>query len=295
MLAAFAAAFVAVFVFAVTGYAQTESLLIGPGDMVQVDVIDTPDLQQQVRVSDSGNVSLAYLGEVKIAGLTPAAAGELIEKGLVEKSVMLHPHVVVRIQEYATQDVSVVGQVRTPGTYTITTAVPVLKIISLAGGLTDMADRHITIKRHQGSPAVVPYYLANNADEAISDSVLVYPGDIVVVQRAPIAYILGDVARPGGFAMTTNDSHLTLLQAMAMAGSANKTAVTSKVRLIRKTPEGTNETQVNLKQIEKGKDPDLVLQANDVLYVPFSWAKNVAMSTASIAASTSGAAIYVAR
>jgi len=82
---------------------------------------------------------------------------------------------------------------------------------------------------------------------------------------------------------------------MAMAGSANKTAVTSKVRLIRKTPEGTNETQVNLKQIEKGKDPDLVLQANDVLYVPFSWAKNVAMSTASIAASTSGAAIYVAR
>jgi len=79
-----------------------------------------------------------------------------------------------------------------------------------------------------------------------------------------------------------------------MAGSANKTSVQSHVRLIRTTDHGQVELPVRLDQMEKGKQPPLMLQANDIVYVPFSWMKNVAMSTANIAASTAGAAIYVA-
>ncbi len=272
--------------------AQTESMLIGPGDLIQIDVFDTPEMTQQVRVTDAGTARLQLIGEVKLAGESPVAAAKIIEKALVDKQVMRAPQVRVGIVEYATQDVSVLGQVKNPGAFPIATPQPILKVISLAGGLTDMADRNVTIQRKHDASQKVQYYLANNANRAMSDSAMVYPGDIVLVPRAPIVYVLGDVAKPGGYAITTNDSRLTVLQAIAMAGSANKTSVKSRVRLIRKNSDGQQEIPIQLGAMEKGKQPDLTLQADDVLYVPFSWMKNIAVSASSIAASTSSAAIY---
>ena len=271
--------------------AQKESLLIGPGDLIQVDVLDTPEMEQQVRVTDEGNAPLAYVGNVKVGGMTPGAAAEAIQLLLISKNVMKHPQVTVRVQEYSTQDVSVLGQVHTPGAYPLTTPQPVLRVLSLAGGVTDLADRQVTIKRH-GSPKQLTYMLSNDPQKMLTDMVMVYPGDIVMVPNAPVIYIMGDVGRPGGYAMSSNASHLTLLQAIARAGSANKTSVPSKVRLIRNTGDGTKETRVHLDAMEKGKIPDIDLQANDIIFVPFSWMKNVAMSGSTIAASTAGAAIY---
>jgi polysaccharide export outer membrane protein len=271
--------------------AQKESLLIGPGDLIQVDVLDTPEMEQQVRVTDEGNAPLAYVGNVKVGGMTPGAAAEAIQLLLVSKNVMKHPQVTVRVQEYSTQDVSVLGQVHTPGAYPLTTPQPVLRVLSLAGGVTDLADRQVTIKRH-GSPEQLTYMLSNDPQKMLTDMVMVYPGDIVMVPNAPVIYIMGDVGRPGGYAMSSNASHLTLLQAIARAGSANKTSVPSKVRLIRNTGDGAKETRVHLDAMEKGKIPDIDLQANDIIFVPFSWMKNVAMSGSTIAASTAGAAIY---
>jgi polysaccharide export outer membrane protein len=274
------------------GGAQTESMLIGPGDLIQVDVFDTPEMTQQVRVTDAGTIRLQLVGEVKVAGEAPTAAAKMIEKALIDKQIMRTPQVTVKITEGATQDVAVMGQVKNPGTYPIATPQPVLKVLSLAGGLTDMADRNVTIQRKHDASQKVQYYLANNSEQALSDNAMVYPGDIVLVPRAAIVYILGDVAKPGGYAITTNDSRLTILQAIAMAGSANKTSVKSHVRLIRKNVQGQQEIPIQLAAIEKGKQPDMPLQADDVLYVPFSWMKNIAVSASSIAASTSSAAIY---
>jgi polysaccharide export outer membrane protein len=121
---------------------------------------------------------------------------------------------------------------------------------------------------------------------------MVNPGDTVLISRAPVVYVMGDVSRPGGYTIATNDSHLTVMQAISMAGSANKTSVQSRVRLIRTTPNGRTEIPVRLDAIEKGKRADVVLQADDILYVPFSWMKNLAMNSASIAASTAGSAMY---
>ncbi len=134
--------------------AQKESLLIGPGDLIQVDVLDTPEMEQQVRVTDDGSASLAYVGNVQVGGKTPAAAAEVIRLLLISKNVMKHPQVTVRVQEYSTQDVSVLGQVRTPGAYPLTTPQPVLRVLSLAGGVTDLADREVTVKRHGSSEQI---------------------------------------------------------------------------------------------------------------------------------------------
>jgi polysaccharide export outer membrane protein len=272
--------------------AQQESLLIGPGDMIQVDVMDTPEMEQQVRVTDDGNVSLAYLGSIHIAGETPAAAAASIQQVLIDKKVMRHPQVTVKMQELATQDVSVLGQVHTPGTYSITTPQTILKVLSLAGGLTDAADRHITVKRNKTGEQL-SYYVSNDADQALSHVVMVHPGDTVLVARAPMVYVMGDVNRPGGYVIASNDARLSVLQLVAMAGSANKTAMQSHVRLIRPTDHGEVELAVRLDAIEKGKKPDIMLQPNDIVYVPFSWMKNVAIGSSSIGASTASAAVYL--
>ena len=273
-------------------FAQQESLLIGPGDLIQVNVMDTPEMEQQVRVTDDGNVPLAYIGSVHVAGQTPATAATMIEGALIAKHVMHKPQVTVRMMEVATQDVSVLGQVHTPGTYSITTPQTILKVLSLAGGLTDGADRNVTVKRGK-SGEQLRYYVSNNAEQALSDVVMVYPGDTVLVARAPMVYVMGDVNRPGGYVIASNDARLSVLQVVAMAGSANKTAMQSRVRLIRTTEHGEVELPVHLDAIEKGKRPDIMLQPNDIVYVPFSWMKNVAMGSASIGAATAGAAVYL--
>ena len=288
------AAFAFCISFTTPCFAQdNETLLIGPGDLVSVSVFDTPEMSQDVRVSDAGTIRLQLIGEVKVGGLTPSAAAKTIEDSLISHQIMKAPQVNVRVKDYVTQDVSVLGQVKNPGPYQITTPQTVLRVIALAGGLNDDADRKITIQRHNQLDKKIDYYLANNADQAVQTAVLVNPGDTVIVPRAPIVYIMGDIGRPGGYAIATNDSKLTMLQLVAMAGSTNKTAK-SNLKLIRKDADGQQkEIPVQLAAIQKGKQPDIPLQQGDIVYVPFSWMKNTAMTASNIAASTSSAAIYV--
>jgi polysaccharide export outer membrane protein len=103
---------------------------------------------------------------------------------------------------------------------------------------------------------------------------------------------MGDVARPGGYPIQTNDQKISILQALALAGAANHTAVLSKTRLIRKTPTGTNDIKLNLAGIEKGKEPDPEMHSDDILFVPFSWMKNAVLASSAIATSASSALIY---
>ncbi len=272
---------------------SVESLLLGPGDLITITVFDTPEMSQEVRVSDSGEVRLQLVGDVKIGGQTAAAAGKTIEDALISHNIMKAPQVTVKVKDFATQNVSVLGQVKNPGPYEITTPQTVLKIVAMAGGLNDDADRKITIQRHDQPDQKIEYYLANNAGDAVKNSVMVNPGDTVIVPRAPVVYILGDVGRPGGYTIATNDSKLTMLQLISMAGSTNKTSK-SNLKLIRKEPDGQQkEIPVQLAAIQKGKRPDIQLQQGDIVFVPFSWMKNTAMSAAQIAASTSGAAVYM--
>jgi polysaccharide export outer membrane protein len=279
--------------FTVPCLGQTgETLLIGPGDLVSVSVFDTPEMSQDVRVNDAGVVRLQLIGDVNIGGQTPAVAAKTIEDSLISHQIMKAPQVNVRVKDYVTQDVSILGQVKNPGPYQITTPQTVLRVIALAGGLSEDADRKITIQRHNQTDQQIDYYLSNNADKAVQSAVMVNPGDTVIVPRAPIVYILGDVGRPGGYAIATNDSKLTMLQLISMAGSTNKTAK-SNLKLIRKDSEGQQkEIPVQLSAIQKGKQPDIPLQQGDIVYVPFSWMKNTAMTASNIAASTSSAAIY---
>ncbi len=151
------------FTITASSLAQNESLLIGPGDLLHLQVYDTPEMEQRARVTDAGNIPFSFLGKVNVSGLTPEQAAEQIERRLVAGGVMVHPQVTVRVEAYATQNASVMGQVVKPGTYELDTSRKVVDLLAMAGGLTDMADRHITIQRSGPTKQNVVYYYSNAA------------------------------------------------------------------------------------------------------------------------------------
>lgn len=273
-------------------FAQNESLLIGPGDEIHVQVFQTPDLDETARVDDAGELPLILGGNIRLASLTPMAAARTIEHALVSAHIMYSPRVLVTVTQYATQNVTVFGQVMKPGTYPIDTPRSVVDVLTLAGGLTELADRHVTIERHS-SHMQIPYLVSNNSGNLFDKTVLVYPGDKVIVPKAGIVYILGDVGRPGGYPMTNNDSALTVLQAVALAGGTNSSAIPNHTKLVRHSGDGTYASiPLPLSAMQKGKKSDLPLQAGDVMYVPFSYLRNAALGLTGIAAAAASAVIY---
>jgi polysaccharide export outer membrane protein len=283
---------VLLFCCAVCCCAQTESLTIGPGDLLHLKVLEAPELEQSARVTDAGTLTLILGGSVQVAGLAPPEAALAIARVLVEHHYVLTPHVSVTLEQTATQNVTIMGQVRSPGSYPIGTPRPILDVLALAGGLTDLADRKVTIERH-ATKERVEFVVSNSAKAALDASIAVLPGDTVIVPKADVVYILGDVNRPGGIAIVTNDSKLSALEALSLAGGTPPNAVPSHARLIRRQADGSHvDLPLQLSAMQKGKQPDIPLQSDDIVYVPFSYARNMAVGAGSLVGATSSAAIY---
>jgi polysaccharide biosynthesis/export protein len=268
-----------------------ESLLIGPGDMLHVKVFDTPELEQHARVTDAGGLPLLLGGSVKVSALTPAEAARAIEKVLLDGHYLLRPKVLVAVEEYATQKVSVLGEVKTPGAYAIGTPRSVLDVLTLAGGLTELADRKVLIER-RNSQEKIPYFVSNKPDVAFVTAIQIQPGDTIFVPKAGIVYALGDVGRPGGYTMTNNEGKISVLELLARAGGTNHSAVPSHAKLIRNDGDNLIETPLALSAMQKGNRIDMPLQPGDIVYVPFSYMRNIAENAGGIAASAAGAMIY---
>lgn len=268
-----------------------ESVVIGPGDLLQVSVLREPELTQQVRVMDSGEVVLPLIGKIKVGGDSTPKADAVIEKAYLAEEYLKQPQVTVTILQFATQTVAILGEVRHPGTVTITTPRSLLDVLAMAGGLNADADRHITIERGGVWGEQIQVFLPNNAEADLKADVSVYPGDRILVPKAGIVYVLGDVGRPGGYVMQDN-SKLTVLQAVALAAGANKTAAQKRARLLRKGPDGYTEEPIPLLAMERGKIKDQELEKDDILYIPFSARRNLFLGGAGIIASASSALIY---
>jgi len=269
-----------------------ESLLIGPGDLLHVTVLREPELEEKARVRDSGDINLPLIGDVHVVGLDPATASDAIAALYLKENFLKHPDVEVFVEEFATQPVAVLGQVEKPGTYTITAPRTLLDLLALAGGLTPVADRHILVERAPGAKQREQHvFLSNRSDDAVKADMMIDPGDTILVPKAGIVYVLGDVGRPGGYAME-NESRMTVLEAIALAAGLNRTANEKQARIIHNENGAYDAEQLPLREIEKGEAPDELLHADDVIYIPFSFAKNMVLGTSQIMASTSSALIY---
>jgi polysaccharide biosynthesis/export protein len=268
------------------------SLRLSPGDLVELSVYNVPELATRARVSNRGDIYLPLIDYVHVAGLTAEETQAVIQQKLSDGGFVKNPHATVFVETYVSQGASLLGEVGRPGIYPVVGQQRLFDVISAAGGFTEKAGRSITIT-HRGQPdkpLVVP--LARNVSDNPDSNVFVYPGDTIVVRKADIVYVVGDVGRPSGFAM--DSGHLTVLQVIALAGGTTKTAKLSSVRLLRKGPEGVNETPIPLKKILEAKAPDLQMQADDILFVPTSAAKAAASRSLEAVMQTASALSIIA-
>lgn len=266
-------------------------LRIGVGDLLEIEVFGAPEFNKQVRVGSSGDVSLPLVGVVRLAGLSTAEAENLVEKKLLDGGYFTDPHVSIFEKEYQSQGISVLGEVQKPGIYPMLGSHKLFDVISSAGGTTPKAGNQVTIThRDRGQPSQT-LTLAGNGSDSTRNNPDVLPGDTVVVQKAGVVYVVGDVRMPGGFIM--DKPELTVLQALAMAQGANPTAKLDGARLIRRNGEQRQEVPIELKKILASKSPDLNLQADDILFVPNSAAKSaMRRGFEAIVQAATGVAIY---
>jgi len=269
-------------------------LFIGPGDLLTITVFNVPELQQTVRVSDTGDVVFSLIGKMHLAGMTVAAAAVALEDEYRNRKMLVDPHVTILVTEYATEGISVLGEVAKPGVYPLLGPHSLLDFISAAGGLTASAGSTVSIRRRTGAEQVVQLD-ANNPQKALAQDIELQPADMVVVARAAVVYVVGDVGRPGGF-MMQNNGKLTVLQAIALASGVNKTAALSHAKIIHRTPSGYVEADIHLARLLQGKSPDRALAPEDIVFVPNSKLKSaVAGGFTSVVQAATTAAIYTIR
>lgn len=255
---------------------QSGLVKLGPGDLLELNVYNVPELNTKARVSNSGDVYLPLIDYVHVGDLTQEEAQELVEKRLEDGGFVRNPHVTIFVDEATSQGVTVLGEVNKPGIYPALADHKLYQIISEASGFTASASRKIAILR-RGQADPIHIELPRNLADDASGNVDVLPGDTITVPRAPIIYVVGDVGRPSG--LLVDNGQLTVLQALALAGGTNRTAKMGGARIIRKTPAGMTETNLQLKKMLEAKAPDVTLQADDILFVPVSGARVAAGRT----------------
>lgn len=278
------------------GTGEAPRIVIGPGDVLNIQVFDTPELSiEAARVSQGGQVTLPVLGIVDIAGLNAIEAAQRIENELRTRGIMVDPHVTVSVVEYSTQGATLLGEVRGPGVYPTFGGRRLLDMIALAGGLAPSAGKLVTIAHRSDPQHPEMIILVPNAQSLGAQSnPIILPGDTVMVGKAGIVYVLGAVGRPGGY-LIDNNEHISLMQALTLAGGWDKAAALSKSRLIRKVPEGHKELILDLKRVLNGRQADLSLLDGDILFVPMSLGKTIGYEGLQAAVSgAQSAAVYVA-
>lgn len=291
--------------------AQNTDYMLAPYDQISIIVGELQDQfsDKSFRIDGQGDVSLPLVGRLHAAGQTIHAFEDDIKNHL--KPILKHPDVVVSVSDMTSQQVSVLGAVRTPGVQKLYGSTNLFNVLSLAGGLTETAGTVVRVTRdsHWG-PITLPGATAdsngNNStvvlhikdiSQAGANSMTIMPGDTIFVPKASIVYAVGDLTRPGGFPIGENE-RLSALQVVSLAGGLTKTAASNKAKILRVVGSATDRTEiaVDLKKLMAGKTSDIPLQADDILFVPNSDAKSAGFRTIdAIVNAATGLAMYGTR
>jgi polysaccharide export outer membrane protein len=254
---------------------------VGGYDVMGITVYEEKDLSRNaIRVSADGYISFPLIGRLKVADLTTSEIEELISVRLAEEQYLLDAHVSVMVTGYNSKRFLVLGAVNNPGSYPLKARECVLDGISRAGGIDSeqQASKKAMIIRTKNSPTHGEHKVVINIDlqdllkrgNQISNIFLV-DRDVLYVPTAEYFYIIGQVRKPGSYAIP--DREITLVEAIGMAGGFTRIASRNKTRIIR-VEEGIEKIiQVKVDAIIKAgkKIQDVVIQPNDVIVVPESF------------------------
>ncbi len=241
--------------------------ILGPGDLIQIDVFQVDELKGTVRVSSTGYIKLPLTGKIMVGGLTVTEAEAVISEKLLR--YLQDPIVSVFVKEYRSQNITVLGAIRSPQVYTVTRQNFLLDILSISGGLTKEAGDICYIQR-KGETIVI-----NIRDLLIGGQVRlnipVFAGDIVHVPAGGVVFVNGSVRSPGSFVM---QGSITLTQAISMAKGFDFSAKQNQIRIYRDSGKATMDIiEVDYNEILE-TNKDIVLKDKDIVIVPKDVVKN---------------------
>jgi polysaccharide biosynthesis/export protein len=280
--------------------------VLGPDDEITIFSVQAEEIaNKQFRIGTSGDLNIPLVGRVHAAGLTVEGLQDEINNRL--KNYIKEPDAAISVTQSRSQPVSVFGSVAKPGIVQLEGRKTLIEVLTLAGGLSNDAGSRIKITRmHQYGPIPLPtaktdgdYSIAevnaNSLRDATEpqDNIQIMPNDVIAVSRADIVYVIGEVRKPGGFVLNDR-KNVSLIEALARADGPGVTAAVKDARIIRPVPGSERiEIAVNLDAVLKGKAKDVMLQADDILYVPNSYVKGAWRKTLDTTISlTTGMLIY---
>jgi polysaccharide export outer membrane protein len=281
-----------------------EDYKIGADDVLTISVSDAPEFGGRFRVSDAGMIELPGVSQPILAeGQSPFELAHSIRQALIEAKQLRDPRVTVFVDEFHGRTVTVLGAVTKPAVYPLQKRTTVLEALSLAGGPQPNAGNTVTIVRGAASAeatgtsvgSVQILQLGNLVDgRDLSANVEVKNGDVVSVSAAQLVYVVGAVVKPGGFTMADPTSGVSVVQAVALAQGLNSVASHHGVIVRQSTSDKSRvEIPVDIGQMMEGKNTDVVLAPNDILYIPTSGTKKTLKAMGDVAMATvNGIAIY---
>ena len=274
---------------------------LGAGDVLEITVPAMAELQQRVvRIARVGSIELPFIGKIRAAGLTESELRQELRLRL-QREYMHNPRLDLRVREYRSRQVAVIGAVARPGLYSLTAEVESLgDLVARAGGLTEKASSRlaffpaqtVTDSVHAAllNPANVynqqdlsglwqdePFTIDLHPSPANGMPLLVNlparPGDVIFASSKGEVLVDGWVGQPGSYPITPG---LTVLGAVTAAGGARFAADTSTVKLIRADKRGKKVVFMeDLERIKRGQGVDMLVQEGDVIEVAASRSKLV--------------------
>ncbi|MFT5697837.1 MAG: polysaccharide export outer membrane protein [Desulforhopalus sp.] len=246
--------------------------LLGAGDLLSIIVFETEDLNSEVRVSSTGIINVALLGDVNVLNLSAAEAEQKIED-LYAKDYLHNPHVSVHIKEHVSKQITLLGAVKTPGTFNYVSRRRLLDILAMGNGLTEEAGSFGYITRHDSkSGSRVSYMvdldeLMKKGDMASNHAIL--GGDVIYIPESGQCFVDGAVRQPGTYPISNN---MSVSEAIALAGGLASYADDDSIKLVRYMGRGRERKVVSLSysQLQAGVGDTLILQDQDIIFAESS-------------------------
>lgn len=258
---------------------------VGLDDLISVSVSNLPELTRNFRVTADGTLPIPLVSEkIHAIGLYPAQIEKAISSALMSEGVLVSPTVSVAVAEYRSRPVSVVGAVRHPITFQALGEATLLDALTRADGLAPEAGPEILVSRphlHGAADASelvmrIPVKgLIDLADPTLN--IKLFGGEEIRVPEAGKVYVVGNVRKPGAFAVQ-DGAGSSVLKMLAL--SEGLMPYTDKQAFVYRREGGAgnrNEIPVELSRIIDRKQPDFTLQANDILYIPENRGRKMTM------------------
>jgi polysaccharide export outer membrane protein len=245
-------------------YPTNREIRLGSGDLLAVHIYGSPDYTPLARVSVDGSIQLPLVGTVHVDGLTLHEAERLIAERLVAGGIYRNPQISLQLTESPNQNATVTGELH--GVIPVIGQRRLFDVLAASGGLSPTSSHIITIQR-QGVDQPIVVDLGTDPMQSDKANVPIFPRDTVIVARTGVIYVLGAFKTQGAIPLQQN-SPLTLMQVTALSGGPGFEGKSSDLRLIRTFGVERKVVRLDIKRVMNGKDPDPVLQPDDIVFLP---------------------------